>query len=93
MGRENKMELEVRLNGTDTNPFHQYGLKQNPFPQLGKYEYDSHCLQVQKLGAHPIPNADYIRETLKGFSQEFVELCCHMFQKGKMVKFTVKIPD
>jgi hypothetical protein len=68
------MKITVALNGTDKNPFEQYGVTQNPFPQIAEYEYAPACLRLQKLGGLPIPqnNAEqYIRETLKGFSEEF----------------------
>jgi len=83
------MKLEVVLNGTDTNPYHKLGLTQNPFPQLGKAQYDQHVLALQSLGGNPIPDTDYIRKVLKGWSAEFVDLCCKTFRKGEMVKFTV----
>lgn len=87
------MKLSVALNGTDENPFHRMGLKQNPFPQLGMQEYDSVCLHLQKLGADPIPDIDYIINHLKGWSKEFVELCCQNFKKGEMVEFEVSFQD
>lgn len=82
------MKLRVRLNGTDKNPFHMYGLKQNPFPQIAKYEYVAHIMHLQKLGADPIPNVEYIRKHLEGWKPEFVELCVKNFVPGKMVEFT-----
>jgi len=85
-----KITLTVELNGTNVNPFAIYGLRQNPLPQLAEYEFTGHCLQLQKLAGDPIPNIDYIREVLKGWSQEFVDLCCSQFVKGKTVTFTVK---
>lgn len=30
--KEMKLHLNVELNGTDKNPWHQIGLTQNPFP-------------------------------------------------------------
>lgn len=83
------MKLRVSLNGTDENPFHKLGLKQNPFPQIGRMEYDAGERQINKLGGDPIPDTNYIRETLKGFSEEFIELCCRQFKKGEYVTFTV----
>lgn len=82
----------VKLNGTDQNPWHKYGLKANPFPQVAKYEYVGACMRMQSLGADPIPNVEYIRERLKGFSPEFVNVCCERFQKGRMVQFEVEYP-
>jgi len=83
------MQLRVTLNGTDRNPWHRWGLTQNPFPQLGKAEYDAHCLRLQSLGGDPIPDTDYIRKVLEGWSPEFVELCCQRFKKGAIVQFHV----
>lgn len=87
------IKIRVELNGTSENPWHKMGLTQNPIPQLAKYELDRACLIVQKLGGDPIPNTDYIRETLKGFSPEFTELCCAKFVPGETVKFEVYWED
>lgn len=86
------MKLQVKLNGTATNPFARYGLKQNPFPQIAEYEYSAGCLQVQKLGGEPIPHdryEEYIRDVLSDFSEEFVNLCVSRFKPGEMVEFDV----
>jgi hypothetical protein len=90
------MKFKVALNGTDTNPWLKFGLTQNPFPQLGKYEYDRACLQMQKLGGPSIPHEwaeQYIREILKGFSEEFVDLCVRQFKPGEYVEFDVYFPE
>lgn len=84
------MKITVELNGTDVNPYHKLGLTQNPFPQTAKYEYDAACLCVQSLGGDPIPDTDYIRERLKGFSAEFIELCVSQFRPGQLIKFVVE---
>lgn len=83
------MKLSIALNGTDENPYHRMGLKQNPFPQLGMQEYDGICLHLQKLGADPIPDIDFIKNHLNGWSEEFIDLCCRMFKKGEMIEFEV----
>jgi len=88
-----KRTLEVVLNGTDTNPFHRFGCTQNPFPQSGEYASVGNTLKLQSLGGDPIPNTQYIRDTLKGFSSEFVELCCKNFKPGELVRFTVYWED
>jgi hypothetical protein len=85
--------LRVALNGTDENPFHHMGLTQNPFPQLGRYEYDRQCLHLAALGGEPIPDADHIRKHLAGWEPEFVELCCERFRKGVYVTFDVEWPE
>jgi hypothetical protein len=84
-----KLKLRVELNGTNENPYHKFHLKQNPFPQLGRYEYDRQCLHLQKLGGDPIPNVEYIRNHLKGWPDEFVDLCCSQFKPGEYVEFDV----
>ena len=82
-------KITVRLNGTDKNPFHRFGLTQNPLPQTGRDEWVQAELIVNKLGGDPIPDTDYIRKVLEGFDPEFVELCCKKFKKGETVVFDV----
>lgn len=84
-----KYHFTVSLNGTNENPYHKWGLTQNPFPQIGKYEYDRYEEIVRSLGGDPIPDTDYIRKKLKGFHPDFIELCCNKFIKGEYVSFTV----
>lgn len=81
------MKILVELNGTDKNPYHKLGLTQNPLPQIPRAEYTPQILKLQKLGGDPIPDTDYIRQVLAGWSEEFIELCCKQFKKGEMVKF------
>lgn len=83
------MTFEIVLNGTDTNPFLAYGVRQNPFSQIADARYSAYMLHLQHLGGDPIPDSDYIRRHLHGYSAEFVELCCQQFRKGEMVRFTV----
>lgn len=87
------MKFTVILNGTDVNPYHALGLTQNPFPQIPKYEYASELQHLAILGAEPIPDTDYIRKHLKGWSNEFIKLCCKEFKKGQIVRFDVESPD
>jgi hypothetical protein len=87
-----KVTLTVRLNGTDENSWHKFGLTQNPFPQLAKMEYDRFTLHLAALDGDPIPDTDYIRNHLKGWDPEFVKLCCLKFKKGKRVTFIVEWP-
>jgi hypothetical protein len=84
------MRLHVALNGTNENPYTKFGLTQNPFPQIASFETQTACLHLQKLGADPIPNAHAIREHLRGWGTEFVDLCCRMFVKGQYVTFDVE---
>lgn len=86
------MIIKVVLNGTDENPWHLYGLSQNPFPQIAKAEVSGLLLHLAALGGDPIPNVEYIRGYLKGWSDEFVELCCAKYEQGKMVEFHVEFP-
>lgn len=87
------MKLTVALNGTNENPFHVLGVTQNPFPQIASYEHTGHVLHLQALGGNPIPDTEYIRNHLEGWSKEFVDLCCRKFVKGEMVKFDVEFPE
>jgi hypothetical protein len=87
------MKLRVELNGTDTNPYHAMCLTQSPFPQIAKYEYAALCLHLQALGGDPIPNEQYIRNHLKGWSKEFVDLCCNRFKKGEYIVFEVEFAE
>jgi len=82
--------LKVELNGTNKNPYHKFGLSQDPFPQISEYEKSRACLRLQSLGGNPIPDVEYIRDTLKEFSDEFVNLCCLRFKKGEYVTFEVE---
>jgi hypothetical protein len=86
------VQVEVCLNGTNENPYHQYHLSQNPFPQFAVYPYDAACLRLQALGGDPIPNTDYIRQTLAGFEASFVEGICRRFEPGKYVRFYITFP-
>ena len=88
-----KHTMRVVLNGTKSNLYHQFGLTQNPFPSVAKAEWMPFIHQVQKLGGDPIPDIQYIRDTLKDFSPEFVKLCCDRFQIGSVVKFSVEFPE
>lgn len=85
-----KVKLRIELNGTSENSYHTLGLTQNPFPQIAQRGYDRMCLRLQSLGGDPIPDEAYIRQRLHGFSPEFVELCCHKFVPGEMVRFEVE---
>ena len=44
-----RIELNVTINGTGNNPWHRFGLRQNPFPQLGKTEYAAGERQLASL--------------------------------------------
>lgn len=87
------MKLTVALNGTKVNPYAKMGLKQNPFPQIAKYEYTAHMLKLQSLGGEPIPDVAHIKRVLQGWSPEFVALCCRNFKPGEYVVFDVTFPE
>ena len=88
------MRIKVSLNGTNNNPYHKYGLRQNPFPQIAEHKYYAACMHLQALDGDPIPDTDFIRRHLAGwFSQEFIDLCCIKFVKGEIVQFEVEWRD
>ena len=86
--------FNVRLNGTDKNPYLDlYGLVQNPFPQVAKYEYMAFCHLLNNLAAIPIPNESVLLHRLKGCTQEFIDLCVSLYEPGKMVEFEIKVKE
>lgn len=89
MSESDRWRLRVTLNGTDKNPYARYGLKHNPFPQMGKAEYQGAEMAVNSLGGEPIKDEADIRRRLRGFSAEFVNLCVHNFKPGVTVSFYV----
>lgn len=68
-----------------------YGLRQNPFPQLGRAEWDETA--INSLDGEPIRDIQDIAERLQGFSQEFIELCQRNFLPGERVSFQVVFPE
>lgn len=89
MGR---IELSVTVNGTHTNPWHRFGLRQNPFPQTGKAEYAVGERQLASLDGDPVRTADDIRERLAGFEPEFIEGVIQRWQPGRRVRFKIVFP-
>ncbi len=87
------MKLTVTINGTDTNSWHRLGFRQNPFPQIPKAELAPAMHQLALLDGDPIKSTDDIRRILKGWSQEFIDLCCQNFIAGQRVRFTVALPE
>lgn len=85
-----RMELKVTINGTNANPWNKMGLTRNPFPQIPRAELMPFMDTLAKLDGDPISDTDQIKSILKGWSQEFVELCCQKFELGKRVCFTVE---
>ncbi len=88
--KEKKMKFEVSLNGTDSNPFTKLGLTQNPFPAIPKGGYEVVNTTLADLGSRPIKDSEDIRCRLRGWSEEFIELCISNFVLGKITKFTVE---
>ena len=80
------IELNVTINGTGINPWHRFGLRQNPFPQLGKAEYAAGERQLASLDGNPVRTADDIRERLAGFGPAFVEGVIQRWQPGRRVR-------
>ena len=89
MGR---IELSVTVNGTGMNPWHRFGLRQNPFPQTGKAEYAAGERQLASLDGDPVRTADDIRERLAGFDPEFVEGVIQRWRPGRRVRFKIVFP-
>lgn len=84
----NIQTVQFTINGSDTNPWHRMGLKQNPFPQIGLAEYDAGCRALNKLGGDPIPPEEaeaYIRKTLQGFAPDFVDRAVASYRAGAIV--------
>lgn len=80
--------ITVKLNGTDTNPYHKLGLRMNPFPS--QYETSD---GLRFLAATPISKEDpegHIRRALTGFSSEFINLCVKLYKPNEMVSFQVE---
>jgi hypothetical protein len=86
------IELHVTINGTDTNPWHRFGLRRNPFPQTGKAEYAAGERKLASLDAAPVRTADDIRERLAGFDQEFAGGVIQRWQPGHRVRFKIVFP-
>lgn len=88
-----KIELTITINGTDANPWHRYNLRQNPFPQLGRAEYDAAERQLASLDGDPIRDADDIRSRLTGFAPEFVDGIIARWEPGKRIRFQFTCPE
>jgi hypothetical protein len=87
-----RIELNVTVNGTGMNPWHCFGLRQNPFPQTGKAEYAAGERKLASLDGDPVRTADDIRERLAGFDPEFVEGVIQRWQPGRRVRFKIVFP-
>lgn len=75
------------INGTDANPFERYGLSQNPFSSIGKYEYDRVAIALNSLGGEPIKAKDDFFQRLRPHViDEMIENISSLWVPGKMVK-------
>ena len=92
MSSMDRIELNVTINGTDMNPWRRFGLRQNPFPQIGKAEYAAGERKLASLDGDPVRTADDIRERLAGFDPEFVEGVIQRWQPGRRVRFKIVFP-
>jgi|SRR5215510_15540392 len=90
----NTIQLRVTINGTDVNPYEKLGLKQNPFSQLGKMEYDFICRKLNLLEATPMKSADELRAWLQKerCTKEFIDLCVQHYRKGQTTRFYITFP-
>jgi hypothetical protein len=86
------MKLKIVLNGTSVNPYHRWGMAQNPFPQHPRAELNAAMMQVNSLDGDPITGPDDIRRRLAGWDPEFVEGVIERFQPGKRIGFVVEFP-
>jgi len=90
-----QITLRVTINGTDVNPYHKLGLKQNPLPQLGKAEYDYICQKLNLLEATPMKSKEELRAWLKKegcHDGQFVDLCLQHYERGKRTRFYISFP-
>ena len=86
----NKITWKFSINGSDSNPFEEMGLIQNPFPQHGDYQLNGCDLAIQSLGGEPITSESDIRDRLdKHFSEEFIESIVKRYIPGQIVNCEV----
>jgi len=84
--------LTVTINGGTKNPWHRLGLKQNPFPQLGRAEFNRGERQLNSLDGDPIKSEQDLRDRLVGFDPHFINGCVRRWKPGKRVRFLVTFP-
>lgn len=84
--------VTVTINGTDVNSWNRWGLRQNPFPQVGLAEFDAGERQIHSLNGEPVRSEEDIRKRLHGFSAEFIDLCVAEYRPGQRVSFKVEFP-
>jgi hypothetical protein len=86
------MKITVKINGTDENPWHKMNLKQNPFGQICKAEFDRAEQQLNSLDGDPVKSEEDIRNRLKGFDPTFVAGVIERWVPGERTEFIVDIP-
>lgn len=90
------IRLNVTLNGSMENPYHLYGLRQNPFPSEAVYE--SRVAAYERILScllDPIKDVAEVRERLEDYylTEEFIAGCCERFVPGKIVHFSITFPE
>jgi hypothetical protein len=89
-----KHTLTVRLNGTDTNPWHVLHLRCNPFPQIARHEFMAGEMALNELNGDPLRGPEDIRERLSGkVSEELIQLCIQQFVPSKLVQFDIEFEE
>ena len=83
--------ITVNINGTSENPYARMGLKQNPFGQINKAEYDAVEMKLNALGGEPIKDEEDIRTRLKGFPADFIDWIVECWLPGAMVTVQVEL--
>lgn len=85
--------LVVTINGTDSNPFARWGMRQNPFPQVSTSQAPiGGQLALASLGGEPVTSEQDIRDRLTGFAPDFIEGVIARWVPGQIVKFTITFP-
>jgi len=87
-----KVTITFSINGTDTNPYAGWGLRQNPFPKSGIAELAAGERQLSSLGGEPIKSEADIRWRLRGFDAVFVERVVGAWMPGYVVHITITFP-
>ena len=92
-GGPGTLTIRVRINGTGINPWHKMGLRCNPFPQIGRAEFDRGERQLASLDGDPIRDEADLRARLAGFDPGFIDGCVARWRPGERVSFTFTFPD
>jgi hypothetical protein len=87
-----QMTMTITINGSATNPWEAYGLRANPFPQIGKAELTNADRIIRSLDSDPIRDEADLRERLNGCTPEFIEGCVARYRPGERVRFNITFP-